>query len=94
MASDKKPAQAGGHHHLTFAENLMAGGLAGVGTFVLRSDCFLFISFSGHRISVQAETTIPNFCDSERHPRERERERERERGRERFGARPRTNPLF
>lgn len=32
MASDKKPVVASGHHDLSFAENLMAGGLAGVGT--------------------------------------------------------------
>jgi hypothetical protein len=32
MASDKKAPHVGGHHDLTFAENLAAGGLAGVGT--------------------------------------------------------------
>lgn len=31
MASDKKPAPAAGHHDLSFGENLIAGGLAGVG---------------------------------------------------------------
>lgn len=31
MASEKKPA-AGGHHDLSFVDNLIAGGLAGVGT--------------------------------------------------------------
>jgi len=30
MASEKKAAPAGGHHNLSFAENLVAGGLAGV----------------------------------------------------------------
>lgn len=34
MASEKKAAPAGGHHNLSFAENLVAGGLAGVGTFM------------------------------------------------------------
>lgn len=41
MASDKKPAQAGGHHHLSFAENLVAGGLAGVGTYYVDIDVHL-----------------------------------------------------